>query len=118
MIKHHVPIALAPVLLAAACQTAPTAPAQISSAPAPAFIEAACAGCHAVEPPFESPNPYAPDFEAIANREGLTDATLSSWLRNAHNYPEIMDFDLEDGQVEEVANYMITLRREDYVPAP
>ena len=92
-------LALAPVLLAAACQAAPTAPAQISSAPAPAFIEAACAGCHAVEPPFESPNPYAPDFEAIANREGLTDATLSSWLRDAHNYPEIMDFDLEDGQV-------------------
>ncbi|WP_298335665.1 hypothetical protein [uncultured Erythrobacter sp.] len=106
-------------LALAACQSAYPAEPQVgaaSSAPAPAFIEAACGGCHAVEPPFLSPNPRAPDFEAIANRRGVTASTIKAWLRNAHNYPEIMDFDLTREHVDEVSDYMITLRRRDYVP--
>ncbi|WP_108789658.1 hypothetical protein [Erythrobacter sp. Alg231-14] len=82
----------------------------------PAFVEAACADCHSVEPAFLSPNPNAPSFASIANREGLTDDTLSSWLINAHNYPEVMDFDLRAKQAELVADYIISLKREDYVP--
>lgn len=82
----------------------------------PAFVEAACGGCHAVEPPFLSPNPESPSFAAIANREGLTEATLASWLFDAHNYPEQMDFTLTREQAEQIAEYMITLRRADYRP--
>lgn len=86
-------------------------------APKPAaFVEAACGGCHAVEPPFLSPNPESPSFAAIANREGLTEATLGDWLADAHNYPEQMDFDLTREQAQQIADYMITLRRADYVP--
>lgn len=102
------------------CQTNGSEPANLaaSSEPdPPAFVEAACGGCHAVEPPFLSPNPAAPSFEAIANREGLTEDTLGTWLADAHNYPEVMDFDLEPEHVEQIAEYMVTLRREDYVPA-
>ena len=102
--------------LLAACQTTGTAPAPISEAPAPAFVEAACGGCHAVEPPFISPNPAVPSFEAIANREGLTEETLADWLANAHNYPEEMECDLTREQVDEIAAYMVTLRRDDYEP--
>ncbi|MFL0355107.1 hypothetical protein ACI5KX_01405 [Erythrobacter sp. GH1-10] len=113
--------ALAAVALAAslsACQTYRSAPEAAASDPQPpAFVEAACGGCHAVQPPFLSPNPAAPSFEAIANREGLTEDTLGTWLADAHNYPEVMDFDLEPGHVEQIADYMVTLRREDYVPA-
>ncbi len=69
-----------------------------------------------MEPAFLSPNPNAPSFASIANREGLTDDTLSSWLINAHNYPEVMDFDLRAKQAELVADYIISLKREDYVP--
>lgn len=97
-----------------ACATTPEA------APAPeppAFVEAACGGCHAVEPPFLSPNPAAPTFESIANRIGVTRATIRAWLVNAHNYPEVMDFDLQREQVDQTVDYMITLRRADYVPA-
>ncbi len=82
----------------------------------PAFVEAACGDCHSVEPAFLSPNPNAPSFESIANREGLTDDTLSSWLADAHNYPELMDFDLNADQIDVVADYMITLRRAEYGP--
>ncbi len=111
----------------AGCQTTPDAPAYLAAQSdrqsdlrpdPPAFVEAACGGCHGVEPPYESPNPHAPTFESIANRPGVTTATIRAWLVNAHNYPEVMDFDLERDHVEEVADYMITLRRRDYVPAP
>ncbi|MBD2843146.1 hypothetical protein [Erythrobacter rubeus] len=115
-----IPLAAPPVLLAAflsACQT--TGPASQVSAESepPAFVEAACGGCHAVEPPFLSPNPASPTFEAIANNPGVTDETLASWLTDAHNYPEEMDFDLEPEQIEMIAEYLVTLRRDDYEPA-
>jgi mono/diheme cytochrome c family protein len=108
-----------PVASLTACQTTPvsSAPAQTAlDTRAPAFIEAACAGCHAVEPPFLSPNPRAPSFAAIANRPELTGDTIGTWLTDAHNYPEVMDFDLEPAQIDLIAEYMITLRREDYRP--
>jgi membrane-bound lytic murein transglycosylase B len=104
------PLAIALIGLAA-CMTTPAAPAE-----PPAFVEAACGGCHAVEPPFLSPNARAPSFESVANRPGVTRTTIQAWLRNAHNYPEIMDFDLTPEHVDEVSGYMITLRRRDYVP--
>jgi mono/diheme cytochrome c family protein len=112
-----------PVLFAlavtAGCQATSNAPANQAIQPGPsAFVEAACGGCHGVEPPYESPNQRAPTFESIANRLGVTKATIRAWLVNAHNYPEVMDFDLERDHVDEVADYMITLRRRDYVPAP
>ena len=45
----------------------------------------------------------------------MTKATLVSWLTNAHNYPEDMDFDLEPTQAEDIADYILTLRSNDYV---
>ncbi len=83
-----------------------------------AFVQAACGGCHAVDPPGLSPNPQAPSFETIANRPGLSEDTLASWLSNAHNYPEVMDFDLEPRHVDWIAEHMISLRRKDYTPPP
>ena len=83
-----------------------------------AFVQAACGGCHAVEPPALSPNPQAPPFEAIANRDGLTRKTLSKWLVDAHNYPEVMDFDLEQRQIDMIVDHVMTLKRKDYSPPP
>ena len=121
MTKHPLSFALiiVPAAFLGACQTTGT-PSQTAQTPAdpPAFVEAACGGCHAVAPPFLSPNPQAPGFEAIANRTGITDETLGEWLADAHNYPEVMDFDLDADQVDQIAVYMLTLRRADYQPAP
>ncbi len=83
---------------------------------APAFVEGACGGCHAVEPPFLSPNPAAPSFAAIANRRGLSETSLADWLANAHRYPEDMDFTLTRAQIDQIARYMVTLRDAGYVP--
>ena len=92
-------------------RTAPSADTR-----APAFVEAACGGCHAVEPPFLSPNPASPSFAAIANRRGLSEKSLADWLAEAHNYPEDMDFTLTRAQIDQIAAYMVTLRHAGYVP--
>lgn len=107
-------------LVLAACQTSGTSP-EVASAAAPderalTFSQAACGGCHAVEYPALSPNPMAPTFASIANREGLDETSLASWLTDAHNYPEVMDFDLDADQVELIAEHMLSLRSSDYVP--
>jgi mono/diheme cytochrome c family protein len=79
-----------------------------------AFAQAACGGCHAVEAGSLSPNPASPSFADIANRPGLTQGTLATWLRDAHNYPEDMDFDLYDKQVDALSEYILTLRDPAY----
>ncbi len=113
------------LLTCAACQhdPAPAALAQPEAAPAApmkplAFVQAACGGCHAVEATGLSPNPQAPRWVDIANQHGLDRETLASWLADAHNYPEMMDFDLDPDQVQMIADYMITLRSEDYRRQP
>jgi mono/diheme cytochrome c family protein len=115
----------APLLALAACQAPgtdnppPMVGKRTSPSPdtqAPAFVQAACGGCHASEPPFLSPNPAAPSFAAIANRRGLSEKSLADWLANAHNYPEDMDFTLTRPQIDQIARYMVTLRKSGYVP--
>ena len=92
----------------------PTSPSPDTRAPA--FVEGACGGCHAVEPPFLSPNLAAPSFASIADRPGLSQQSLAAWLGEAHNYPEDMDFTLTPRQVDQIAAYMVTLRGAGYVP--
>ena len=122
-------------IVTAACQPAPSGEQVASAAqmPQPAastdqlantegpnrilgFVQGACGDCHAVQTPGLSPNPEAPPFADIANRKGLTYETLSQWLRDAHNYPEVMDFDLDAPQVDDLAAYILTLRDENYKP--
>ncbi len=82
-----------------------------------AFAQAHCAGCHNVAGGQASPNSGAPRFEAIANTRGLTDDTLKAWLRDSHNYPGQMDFEIDAKRIDELAAYMLTLKSPDYRPA-
>ena len=118
---RSLPLVLA-LFVTAACQPASPPPQQsappVASAPAEpgiaAFAQAACGGCHAVKTGVLSPNPASPGFAEIANKAGLTQTSLATWLRDAHNYPEDMDFDLDAVQVEALAGYILTLREADY----
>ena len=83
-----------------------------------AFVQAACGGCHAVEATGLSPNPASPSFADIANRDGLTRETLVSWLIDAHNYPEEMEFDLQSRQAERIADHILALRSPVYRRQP
>ncbi len=121
MIKPVLLLTAAGLLMA--CQTATNSAGETASTPQPslnddplAFTQAACGGCHAVEYLGLSPNSAAPTFASIANRPGLDGDTLSAWLANAHNYPEVMDFDLDPEQVDLVARQLLKLRSEDYRP--
>lgn len=125
-------LAVLPLAALCACQTTsedplPPPPQAASSVMPPkaelegardahGFVQAACGGCHSVEAIGVSPNPRSPTFADIANRPGLTQETLTVWLRDAHNYPDEMDFDLETPQVGEVAAYILSLRSADYHP--
>lgn len=114
-------ILLAPVLLAAGalggCQGA-AEPQGLASAGTIAgtdthgFARRACSGCHAIEQGGLSRNPSAPPFHAVANRPGVTLASLTNWLRNAHNYPDEMNFALTDDEEGALAVYIYSLRDE------
>lgn len=106
-----VPVA---TLVLAACQTTPETAA--IDPEAHALAQAACAGCHSVERVGLSPNPDAPEWPVIANTPGLTRETLTVWLTDAHNYPEEMDFYLEDDEIDQLVSYLLSLKDSDYHP--
>ena len=83
-----------------------------------AFAQTNCASCHAVGANQVSPNTMAPAFEAIANTRGLTDKTLTVWLRDSHNYPEMMNFEIDAKHIDDLAAHMLTLQSSDYTPLP
>lgn len=80
------------------------------------FAQTHCSTCHAVAALQTSPNREAPPFELVVNRPGLTPATLRSWLRNSHNFPEMMDFAIAPDQIDDLAAYMMTLQSKDFRP--
>ena len=81
-----------------------------------AFAEQRCAGCHAVRANGSSSNPESPSFEDIANRRGVTQATLRTFLRDSHNYPAAMNFRVDARRIRDLAAYIVTLRKPDYRP--
>ena len=107
-----------PALLFALAACQPATPSAVASAAqpgaVPSFAQAVCGDCHALEPLQLSPNPEAPTFVSIANRPGLTSETLAVWLRDSHNYPEAMEFDLDEQHVSELTAYLLTLRDANY----
>lgn len=80
-----------------------------------AFAQEHCSICHAIDTGI-SPKPEAPSFEAIINTSGLTAQTLNPWLRNSHNFPEIMNFEIAPEQIDTLAMYMLTLKNANYRP--
>lgn len=113
--KLYLPLALVAGLTLAACVALPTA--ENGAARGQALAQKRCAACHALVAHDLSPNPDAPPFPAIANQPGLTRVTLHDFLQDSHNYPAAMKFTLSDRQVDDLAQFMVTLQRPDYRPA-
>jgi mono/diheme cytochrome c family protein len=82
-----------------------------------ALAQQHCAACHGIAANQGSPNPESPPFEDVANRPGLNRVTLGQYLRDAHNYPEAMQFRLTRGQADRLSTYIVSLRRPGYKPA-
>jgi mono/diheme cytochrome c family protein len=94
----------------------PARPTSVSSGEA--LARRTCSGCHAVGHGESSSNPNAPPFSAIANQDGLTRETVTSWLEGAHNYPTEMDFYLGTAEVEELVAFLLALRDPRYQRPP
>lgn len=104
-------------LLLASCQT--TAEQQgggtepvtaISKSEGGVLSEALCSDCHAIEIGGISANPQAPTFEEIANREGLSQATLGNFLHDSYNFPNQMNVELSDKDSDAISAYIVSLR--------
>ena len=93
-----------------ACQSVPADQRAANPAQGMLFAENSCSSCHAVGRNGASPNVNAPTFTSIASRPGVTAESLSSWLRDGHNYPVEMGFYLDQQKVDALAAYMVRLR--------
>lgn len=81
-----------------------------------AFAQQRCSACHGVVENSSSPNPESPPFADIANRTGVTQATLRQFLRDSHNYPAAMNFEVESTRIRDLAAYIVTLKKPGYRP--
>lgn len=80
------------------------------------FVQDRCADCHSVTHSETSPLPAAPPFAAIANGPELTKVTLATWLSNHKNFPEEMYFEVPAEHLDDIAAYILTLRRTQQTP--
>jgi len=107
------------VLALAACQTAPK-PQVIELTEQETrgytFAKAHCAACHGITANASSANPEAPPFDAVVNTKGLTARTLETFLRDSHNFPGQMAFEVDPAKVDDVTAYMLTLKRPGFHP--
>lgn len=81
-----------------------------------ALAKARCAGCHSVVSNGTSPDPEAPSFEDIANRAGITRSTMREFLRDSHNYPAAMGFELRAAEVAELSDHVLRLQKPGHRP--
>ncbi len=105
-------------LVLVGCQSSHGARLANSQNEAPDFVVGVCGECHGVTANAISPNSGAPGFGEIANSSGLTRETLKAFLSDAHNYPMQMDVDLDETDIELIADYIMTLQSEEYVRQP
>ena len=80
------------------------------------FAQQRCSGCHGVVENRSSPNPESPPFEDIANRPNVTQATLRQFLRDSHNFPAAMNFEVDNSRISDLAAYIVTLKKPGYRP--
>lgn len=120
-------LAIAPLAAcqhAAAPESAAPTPTAVATAPAGAtpaerglaFAQQHCSQCHAVTPDAVSPNPDSPPFPMIGNTPDVTAETLTTWLRNSHDFPQEMYFVIADERIDDLAAYILSLRSKDYEP--
>lgn len=105
-------------LMLVGCQSSHPVQLANSQKKAPDFVMGVCGECHAVTANAISPKSDAPGFDEIANSSGLTRETLKAFLSDAHNYPMQMDVDLDETDIELIADHIMTLQSEEYARQP
>ncbi len=80
------------------------------------FAQTHCAECHGVAANSSSPNPESPPFDDIANQPGLDASTFAAFLSDSHNFPAAMNFTVNPARIDDLAAYLLTLRKPGYLP--
>ena len=109
-------VALAVLCAVAACtgpqpEIAAASPEVLAADAPPGLVYAAqhCASCHAIRgDQVRSPHPRATPFRTLANTSGMTGYALTAWMRTSH--PTMPNFVVESDRIEEVWDYMVTLK--------
>lgn len=86
-----------------------SADAQTSAERGKTLAQGMCAECHAIQSAqLQSPNPYAPPFETIANVRGMSSPALWSMLYSSHRrMPNII---LHPDETRAIVSYILTLQ--------
>ena len=120
--------ALAALVFLAGCEATPREIATIETAQGDVFLRdtpqyrglkfarGRCADCHSVETADASPRPSAPSFVDVANERGGDRAALEAWLRQPHDFPDAMYFEIPAENITDLAAYMAALQSEDDAP--
>jgi cytochrome c len=76
-----------------------------------AIARAHCARCHAIDRHGESPNPKAPPFRLLHRRFPLEqiEEALAEGIMVGHNGPEMPQFVLGPGQINDLIAYIHTI---------
>ena len=75
------------------------------------YAQQVCALCHAVRKADQtSPNPLAPNFEAIANTSGVSGVSLATILHSAHE--SMPNFVLSANEQDNIVAYILSLKHE------
>ena len=79
-------LAIAALTTGCSALAPPPAARPAAGDPGRAFAQRACAGCHAIAPSGESPNPHAPAFRDLARQRNDAEllAALGQISRNGH----------------------------------
>ncbi|HUI35623.1 MAG TPA: cytochrome c [Stellaceae bacterium] len=79
-----------------------------SAARGKAMVKQQCAGCHAVEPGGQSPNPKAPTFAAVANEPSATPYSLHVFLQTTH--ATMPNFMINSDDIDDIVAYILSLK--------
>lgn len=121
-------VALAAVFLLAGCEPTPPEIATIQTAQGDVFLRdtpeyrglkfarSRCSDCHAVETAGPSPRPSAPSFASVVKERNGNREALLTWLRQPHDYPDAMYFEIPAEHIDDLAAYMVTLQTQDGAP--
>lgn len=77
-----------------------------------AFVQAACAKCHAVEAKGDSPNKKAPAFAKIAKSYSpeMLEEAFAEGIVVGHGTSDMPQFELEPADIDNLTAYLRTLR--------
>ncbi len=106
---RHAPLLISLAALALVALS-PAAVAKNDPVAGKAMAQKWCSSCHVVDPAQTGAAPSdVPSFQAIANQEGMTPATIAAFITSPH--PPMPDLTLARDQISDLVAYITSLKK-------